>query len=311
MTELVSVLMPAKNAAAFIAKSIRSILSQSYQNLELIIINDKSTDNTLEVIQSINDPRIRVIDGPGTGISNAFNTGLTAARGQFLCRCDADDLYPPTRLDNQVSWLTDNPKYIAVCGMYSSIDIKDRHLIQYNRETYSMDLDHKFANGVVRTHFCTFLTRINVLREIGGCRPFFVTAEDIDLQFRLSEKGSIYFLATNAYLYRLHNLSITHNQSNNAREFYENIARKCHEQRRNFGVDDIQKGIVPTEPEGYSSPKSTETHILDQLISESWYWHDRKEKFKSFNAAIKVIKIYPFAIKAWRNIFIVGLKLLN
>lgn len=311
MSELVSVLMPAKNASFFIAKSIRSILNQSYKNLELIIINDKSTDNTLEIVQSFNDSRIRVIDGPGTGIANAFNTGLAAAKGVFLSRCDADDIYPPARLDMQVTWLTKNPNYIAVCGMYSSIDDKDRHLIQYNRDTCSMKLDDKFSNGIVRTHFCTFLTRVNILREIGGCRPFFVTAEDIDLQFRLSEKGSIYFLATNAYQYRLHDLSITHNQSNNKREFYESIARKCHEQRRKGGVDDIQRGFVPTGPEGDSIPKSTENHILDQLISEAWYWHSRKEKFKSLHAAIKVIKIYPFAIKAWRNILIVGLKIFN
>lgn len=308
MSVLVSIVMPAKNAAVFIEKSILSILNQTYKNLELIIINDRSTDNTLEIIQSFDDSRIRVINGPGTGISDAFNTGLAQARGKYLCRCDSDDLYPADRIAEQVDWLETHPEYIAVCGMYSSIDTKNRHLVQYNRGTYSMNLDEKFADGVIRTHFCTFLTRTNVLKNIGGCRTFFVTAEDIDLQFRLSEQGSIYFIAKNTYLYRLHDFSITHNQNNCTREFYESIARKCHQQRLSEGIDDLQKNIIPEIPKATENRRSSENHILNQLISESWYWHGEKQKIKALNTAFKGVRIFPLAIKAWKNILMIGLK---
>lgn len=308
MTALVSVLMPAKNAAFFIAKSIRSILSQSYENLELIIINDKSTDNTLEIILSINDSRIRVVDGPGTGISNAFNTGLAAARGQFLCRCDADDLYPETRVETQVNWLIQHPAFVAVCGMYSSIDQHDKHLIQYNRDADSISLDEKFANGTTRTHFCTFMTRTEVLRQIGGCRPFFETGEDIDLQLRLSQQGSIFFLAENFYLYRLHDLSITHTQSNGRREFFEKFARDCHQQRLMYGQDDLDIGKIPTIPHVFSAPNSLHQQITNQLISESWYWHKQRNKKQALKTAYRALTLGPKQVDVWKNLVMIILK---
>ena len=308
MNPLVSVVMPAKNAAAFIKKSIDSILNQTYHHLELIIINDGSTDNTLNIIQNYTDPRLKIVNGPASGISEAFNAGLTHAKGKYLCRCDSDDLYPVNRIEEQIAWLESHPDYIAVCGMYSSIDIKDRHLIQYNRDTVTENIDHKFSNGVVRTHFCTFMTRTDVLKELKGCRSFFVTAEDIDLQLRLSEKGKIYYIAHNAYQYRLHDLSITHSQSNAKRKFYENFARQCHQQRLQGRKDDLDKGETPDIPENCDKTHSSENHILNQMISESWYWHGRKQKIKAFKAALRVLTIYPSTIKAWKNFLLIGVK---
>lgn len=308
MNELVSVLMPAKNAAMFIEKSIHSVLNQTYSNLELIIINDRSTDNTLEIIQSIKDSRIKVVNGPGTGISDAFNTGLAAARGQFLCRCDADDLYPANRLETQVIWLTQHKEYIAVCGMYSSIDTKDKHLIQYNRDAKSINLDQKFSKGITRTHFCTFMTQTEVLKEIHGCRAFFETAEDIDLQLRLSQQGSIFFLAENFYLYRLHDLSITHTQSNGRREFFEKFARDCHQQRIEFGYDDLELGKTPTIPNLFSEPNKSNQQITNQLISESWYWHKQDNKKNAVKSAYRALKLDPMRWNVWKNLVVIFLK---
>lgn len=300
--------MPARNAGAFIKESIKSILNQSYKNLELIVVNDQSTDNTLEIIESINDRRLIVIDGPATGISDAFNTGLNFTKGKYFCRCDADDLYPLDRIEEQVNWLELHQNYIAVCGMFSSIDSKGRQLIQYNKDTISSCLDDVFNKGIVRTHFCTFMTRTEVLKEIGGCRAFFVTAEDIDLQFRLSEQGSIYFFAKNMYFYRLHEASITHSQANERRIFYEQTARDFHQQRLKTGSDDLQKGIVHEPPIKKIEKHSSFNQIKEQLISESWYWHKKKKKINAIFVALRVIKFFPFSLKSWKNLILVVLK---
>src|SRR4051812_3338281 len=106
--------MPMRNAERFVAKSLRSLLGQRGQRgqgdafeLEVIVVDDGSTDRSADVVRGLNDVRIRIVPGPQRGISAAFNAGLAAARGQVLARCDADDLYPPDRLDWQVRWLAE------------------------------------------------------------------------------------------------------------------------------------------------------------------------------------------------------------
>lgn len=309
MTVLVSVLMPAKNSGKFIQASITSILEQTYQNIELIIINDMSTDNTLEVIEYFADERIKVISGNGTGISDAFNLGLAEAKGKYFCRCDSDDLYPKERIFNQLSWLEKNPEYVAVCGQYSSIDYKGRHIVQYLRDKKDQNIDDTFQRGETITHFCTFMTKTAELKKLGGCRPFFVTGEDIDLQLRLSGIGSIYFLAINSYLYRLHDLSITHTQPSSHREFYETIARKCHQHRLQGYIDEIDSGIKLESPEKNDTPRNVKLKIHNQLISESWYLHKNAKKTLAIRAAANIIRIYPSSWKSWRNFFLIVVKI--
>ncbi|MFC6804864.1 glycosyltransferase family 2 protein [Methylophaga thalassica] len=172
MSKLVSVIMPARNAGDFIKKSIDSVLAQTYPDFELIIIDDKSTDNTREIAKSYADARIKIVDGPGIGISAAFNTGLENAKGEYFCRCDADDLFPEERLMIQVQWLNEHPEYVAICGSYTSIDEKGRHILQYHKDTHSRCIDSKFQEGHTITHFGTFLIKTEVIKSIGGCRSF-------------------------------------------------------------------------------------------------------------------------------------------
>src|SRR5689334_7451045 len=109
--QLVSVVMPMRNAQRFVVESLRSLLAQAGQGetfeLDVVVVDDGSTDRSADVVRALNDPRVRIVPGPQRGISAAFNAGLAAARGQILARCDADDLYPPDRLDWQVRWLAD------------------------------------------------------------------------------------------------------------------------------------------------------------------------------------------------------------
>ena len=116
----VSVILPAFNAAAHLGKAIDSILSQSFNDFELIIINDGSTDNTLEVLAKCGDPRIKVITQENLGLPKALNQGLAIARGPYIARQDADDISLPTRLEKQVQFLDQNPEY-GLIGTWSQI----------------------------------------------------------------------------------------------------------------------------------------------------------------------------------------------
>src|SRR5437868_1666996 len=94
----ISVIIPTRNAERYIRSTLESVCAQRDVDLEIVVIDDGSTDRSIEIVREVNDPRIRIIPGPQRGISAAFNAGLAEARGELIARCDADDLYPPDRL---------------------------------------------------------------------------------------------------------------------------------------------------------------------------------------------------------------------
>ena len=100
---LISVLMPAYNSELYIAEAIESILNQSYQNIELIIFDDGSSDNTRQVIQSFDDPRIvKILSDQNYGVVRARNDMIDRASGQYIALMDADDIADRTRLEKQL-----------------------------------------------------------------------------------------------------------------------------------------------------------------------------------------------------------------
>lgn len=118
---LVSVIMPVRNAEAYLAEAVLSILEQSWQNLELIIVDDGSTDNSLDVIRGFSDPRIRLLkNGRHPGISAATNTGIADSRGDYIALMDADDISLPERLEAQLTFLENNGD-ISVLGTASQV----------------------------------------------------------------------------------------------------------------------------------------------------------------------------------------------
>ncbi|MEO6280714.1 glycosyltransferase family A protein [Roseateles sp.] len=104
VTGLVSVIIPAYNAAAYVAEAVDSVLAQDYPHVEVIVVNDGSKDNTLEVLRGYGD-RIRVIDQANAGPPKARNAGLAAVRGEYVAFLDADDIWLPTKLSAQVAHL--------------------------------------------------------------------------------------------------------------------------------------------------------------------------------------------------------------
>jgi glycosyltransferase involved in cell wall biosynthesis len=113
---LVSVVMPVYNGALYLREAIDSILSQTHTNLELIIINDGSTDDSEEIIRSYDDPRIRyILNEKNCGICVTLNKGLDVAQGKYIARMDCDDISLPERLQKQVEYIEQNPS-IGILG---------------------------------------------------------------------------------------------------------------------------------------------------------------------------------------------------
>ena len=113
---LISVVMPVYNAAAYVGAAVRSILGQTYPHLELLIVDDGSTDDSMAAIEALaaNDPRIRPLSVPHGGTSGALNAGVRAAAGDYIAILDSDDLALPERLAVQLDWIQRTG--VDICG---------------------------------------------------------------------------------------------------------------------------------------------------------------------------------------------------
>lgn len=119
----VSVLMPVYNAAPFVEQAVRSILQQTFTDLELIVVDDGSTDGSAQIVAAIADPRLRLVRQPtNAGIVAALNTALEHARGEYLARMDADDISEPQRIERQVAFLDQHPDVLVLGSAYRRME---------------------------------------------------------------------------------------------------------------------------------------------------------------------------------------------
>lgn len=133
----ITVLMPAYNAGKYIGEAIHSVLSQTFTQFELLIINDGSTDETEQVIRSFNDERIKLINQTKAGLAIALNTGIHAARADLIARFDADDVCYPRRLELQYNFLIAQPDHVIVGCDADYFDMNDEYVFTYQPRGHS------------------------------------------------------------------------------------------------------------------------------------------------------------------------------
>ena len=117
-----SVIIPVYEGSNVVSRAINSVLSQTYQNFELIIVNDGSTDNTEEVVKAIKDDRIKYFVQENKGQSSARNKGIKEATGEYIAFLDADDYWSPSHLSDHVNFLENNPDYVMSFNRYFTVE---------------------------------------------------------------------------------------------------------------------------------------------------------------------------------------------
>ncbi len=309
---IVSVIMPMFNAEAFVLAALSSIMGQCGIPLEIIVVNDGSTDASLDKVKSvaIDDNRVQVVQSPQRqSIATALNAGLAVAKGDIVMRCDADDLYPARRIAKQVEWLQRNTEFDAICSDYMAIDASGHPIITFNCGETAEEITQELRNGVTRTHFCTFAIRTPVLRKLGGFRHYFHTSEDIDLQLRLSESCRVWYTPDIYYHYRIHDASITHTCSDVERKFFENKAREFQRQRHVYGQDDLQQGHPPTPPNRVDAPPLTASeHLQNLLLGRAWKEHMRGRKLQAFYTGMRSLMLCPSNSTVWFSVMALVMK---
>jgi glycosyltransferase involved in cell wall biosynthesis len=305
----VSVIVPMYNAEKFISETLVSILREKETLIEVIVVNDKSTDRSLDQVRRFHDERIRVIEGPGRGAPAAMNAGLANAKGSVIMICDSDDIYPPTRIRQQGQWLESHPEYGAVCGNYSTIDSKGKLIADMECGDSPIEITDELINGKLRTSFCTYAVRSSLAQKVGCFREFFEAGYDLDFQFRLGEAGRVAYVPDNWYFYRIHPSSITHTQPNFVRQFFERTAFELQHQRRTSGLDDLQRGCLPSKPNfNQLTPLSATDHIQSQLLGRAWREHQVGKKISALRTGVRALLANPLNISVWKSVLAMALK---
>lgn len=200
--------MPAYNTGAYIREAIESILNQSEQDFELIIVNDGSSDNSLAIISKYTDKdtRIRVINQKNMGLAAARNVGIIHAQSDFIAFMDSDDVAHTERLEKQFSFLAENPGYTIVSCLCELIDEKGKRIrIQSPRKSFQeagLNLEELLRGQILVN--ATSMIRVPSLGWSKNIyRPWFRVLEDFDLSLRVAENHRIAHLnGTPLYKYR-------------------------------------------------------------------------------------------------------------
>lgn len=301
--------MPMRNAERFVAAAIRSILHQPGADVELVVVDDGSRDRSRSVACDLQDPRIRVVSGPCRGISAAMNTGLASARAAIVMRCDADDLYPPGRPGWQTRWLDEHPEFGAVCGSFATMDPQACLIGELPCGDSALEITDELRRSETRTHFCAFAARTELVRQAGGFRDYFITAEDIDLQLRLGEVTRVWYEPRVCYYYRLHGGSITHTQPTKERLFFEEAARRFQAQRHGTGADDLDRGHPPMIPKALSGATIALPAVIGgQLWSQAWRSFGAGRYGDAMRTGLRACRSRPASWDTWRNMLALTVK---
>jgi glycosyltransferase involved in cell wall biosynthesis len=194
---LVTIIIPAYNAAATVARALDSALAQTYRPIEVIVIDDGSKDATSEIVAAYRDERIRLLSLPrNQGESGAMNEGLASARGEYIAFLDADDEWLPTKLAEQVPMLRENPRATMVnCG-HNRVDQSGDVAPDWGTPPPGLgkaDLWRGLLAATYITKPCV-VARASALREVGPFDTSLRIGADQDMWIRLAMAGEVEFI---------------------------------------------------------------------------------------------------------------------
>ena len=200
----ISCVLAVWNGEAHLAGALRSILGQTFQDFELIIVDDGSTDGTVEILRRFQreDRRIRLHDQPHAGLVAALNFGISLATGEYIARMDADDLCAPERFEKQVQYLDTHP-VVGICGTWiETFGQGSNEVIRYPSDDGAIRCQLLFSSALA--HPSTMLRRSVLMRHGLQYDERAVNAEDYDLWVRASEHTRFANVPAVLLRYRVH-----------------------------------------------------------------------------------------------------------
>lgn len=221
--EKVSVVIPSYNHEPYVLKAIESVLRQEWPQIDLIVIDDGSTDASPQILSDFhkNSGDFRLLLNSNKGLIKTLNEGLSLADGEFFCLLASDDYLLPGSLSSRASYLSENPGYVAVFGeaqvTCDNVITNQRLMSKEKRRLFELaDPIPEFIRGV-HLPIHTLMARTAALRKIGGFDERYKNCEDLDPPLLLYLTGPVQFIDIPVYSYREHLTNISRVNPNIAR----------------------------------------------------------------------------------------------
>lgn len=209
----ITVIIPNYNYAHYLDQAIQSVLDQSYQNIEIIVVNNGSTDNSLEVLSNF-EGKIQVIDQSNLGQSGARNSGLKNATGDFIAFLDADDYWAPTKLELQAKLINDSTQ-LVYCGILPFKDLESNImnaiLPKYRGQCMRYFLELPAASVVLSGESTALFSR-TLLEKVGNFDTTLNSAAGWDFFRRCSRVTNFNFINEALVYYRIHENNMSHSR---------------------------------------------------------------------------------------------------
>jgi glycosyltransferase involved in cell wall biosynthesis len=213
---MISVMMPTYNAAAYVRPAIESILNQTWRELELIVVDDGSTDNTAELVNfyARQDPRVTFVQSDHRGGNTARNIAVHKARYPWIASMDADDISLPTRLERQLKAAHTQPDVVVWGSFVHHINSRG-DILSLSRvgPTSREEFNDLRKNGkMAQVMHPTAMMKREILLKVGGYDERFPAAQDLELFERMAEYGPFIALPIPLVLYRIHANALSNNK---------------------------------------------------------------------------------------------------
>lgn len=193
--------MSVYNAEKYLCEAIDSILNQTFKEFEFVIINDGSTDRSLEIIQSYDDDRVVLIDQKNTGLAKTLNNGIAIAKADYIARMDADDIALLTRFKMQYDFLKGNPAYVIVGSNVDRIDMAGNYVYTSNVRLSNKKIKEYLPKNPF-VHPSVMFHKKSAI-NCGGYPEFMLKAQDVVFFNRLSKYGKFANLPNVLLKYRI------------------------------------------------------------------------------------------------------------
>lgn len=208
---LISIIIPVYNGEKTIRETVLSVINQTFTEIEIVVINDGSTDSTLETISNITDPRLKVISFPNAGLSASRNRGIQLASGEYISFIDADDIWTPDKIESQFNALTQNTAAGVAYSWTDWIDESGQIIYGGGHHTFSGNVYTYLFLGDFIEGGSNVLIRRSVFDTIGGFNETIQYSEDWEMWLRIARKYEFVAVPKVQILYRISTGSMSSN----------------------------------------------------------------------------------------------------
>jgi glycosyltransferase involved in cell wall biosynthesis len=209
----ISVILPVFNGGKFIAEAVQSILDQTFKDFELIIINDASTDNTLDIVSSFNDSRINIINNAeNLRVVKSLNKGLKIATGEFIARMDGDDIAHPLRFEKQLAYMAQHSD-VDVCATQVKVFGSQNYVTRQYEQHEFVKASLLFLNNII--HPSVMFRRSAFAQNDLSYDESYDNAEDYALWVKIINQHTFAILPDVLLQYRIHNSNVSVQKADN------------------------------------------------------------------------------------------------